>query len=105
MSKTGATEGLGIAEDGDDEGGMVTGGGGGTYAFGTRHHVKATKRNRRRERHQTEQQKIGEPEEEDSSDLSDESDDDGEFTQRLVADIGPGLRIVATDSVQGCPAD
>ncbi|OXV09714.1 hypothetical protein Egran_02534 [Elaphomyces granulatus] len=88
MSKTGATEGLGIAEDGDDEeGGMVTGGGGGTYAFGTRHHVKATKRNRRRERHQTEQQKIGEPEEEDSSDLSDESDDDGEFTQRAAQQI------------------
>ncbi|KAL1966102.1 hypothetical protein VTN77DRAFT_4850 [Rasamsonia byssochlamydoides] len=80
-------DGLGIGED--DEGGMVTGGGGSTHTLGTRNHGRGARRNRRRERQQNDQ-RYGEGEDEDSSDLSDESDEDGgggEFTQRAAQQI------------------
>lgn len=73
-------DGLSAGEDGDeDEGGMVTGGGGGsTYTFGVKHHGKTSRKNRRRDR---QAERPGEGEDEDSSDLSDESDDEGESTR------------------------
>jgi hypothetical protein len=75
-------DGLGIAEDADeDEGGMVTGGGGSTYTFGTRHHARGARKNRRRDRQYQEQQRHGDGEDEDSSDLSDESDEEAEFSR------------------------
>ncbi|GAD94555.1 stress activated MAP kinase interacting protein [Paecilomyces variotii No. 5] len=60
--------GFGFGDEGEDEeGGMVTGGGGGTYTFG--------------------EQRQREAEEEDSSDLSDESDEDGESAPRAAQQI------------------
>lgn len=69
--------------DGDeDEGGMVTGGGGGsTYAIGIKHHGKSARKHRRRDRQVPVIQRAGEGEDEDSSDLSEESDEEGDFTR------------------------
>ncbi|KAL1850936.1 Component of a membrane-bound complex containing the Tor2p kinase [Paecilomyces lecythidis] len=79
--------GFGFGDDGEDEeGGMVTGGGGGTYTFGVRPHGRGGKRNRRRDRQQQEQRQR-EAEEEDSSDLSDESDEEGESAPRAAQQI------------------
>ncbi|KAJ9252427.1 hypothetical protein DTO207G8_4768 [Paecilomyces variotii] len=79
--------GFGFGDEGEDEeGGMVTGGGGGTYTFGVRHHGRGGKRNRRRDRQQQEQ-RHREAEEEDSSDLSDESDEEGESAPRAAQQI------------------
>lgn len=66
---------LSVGEDGDeDEGGMVTGGGGGsTYVFGAKHHGRGVRKNRRRDR---QLQRQGEGDDEDSSDLSDDSDEE-----------------------------
>jgi len=83
-----AGAGLGIAEGPDeDEGGMVTGGGGSNTTFGARLPLRGAKKIRRRERQQSESQRLREAEEEDSSDLSDESDEDGDTPHRFVTTI------------------
>ncbi|EED15506.1 stress activated MAP kinase interacting protein, putative [Talaromyces stipitatus ATCC 10500] len=75
-------DGLSIDDADEDEGGMVTGGGGGsTYALGIKHHGKSARKNRRRDRQVPVIQRVGEGEDEDSSDLSDESDEEGDFTR------------------------
>ena len=75
------TQGLGL-EDGEDDGGMVTGKSH-TDMTARRHHTRGGKKKTRRERQQ-EVQRQAEAEDDDSSDLSDDSDDDGDNIGRLV---------------------
>lgn len=72
------SQGLAL-EDGEDDGGMVTG----------RSHTDMTARNRARigkkkSRRERQQERQAEAEDDDSSDLSDDSDEDGENVGRLV---------------------
>lgn len=64
----------GLGEDGEDDGGMVTGKSH-TEMTARRHHARNGKKKSRRERQQ-EVQRQAVAEEDDSSDLSDDSDDD-----------------------------
>jgi hypothetical protein len=72
-------QGLG-PEDGEDDGGMVTGKSH-TDMTARRHHARNGKKKSRRERAQ-EAQRQAVAEEDDSSDLSDDSDDDGDNVGR-----------------------
>jgi hypothetical protein len=72
-------QGLGL-EEGEDDGGMVTGKSH-TDMTARRHHARNGKKKSRRERAQ-EAQRQAVAEEDDSSDLSDDSDDDGDNAGR-----------------------
>ncbi|CAG7983995.1 unnamed protein product [Penicillium salamii] len=77
-------QGLGL-EDGEDDGGMVTGKSH-TDMTARRHHARNGKKKSRRERQQ-EVQRQAVAEEDDSSDLSDDSDDDGDNVGSAVDQI------------------
>jgi hypothetical protein len=75
-------QGLGL-EDGEDDGGMVTGSKSHMDMTARRNHARGGKKKTRRERQQEVQRQV-EAEDEDSSDLSDDSEDDGDNVGRLV---------------------
>ncbi|KGO49015.1 DNA polymerase III, clamp loader complex, gamma/delta/delta subunit, C-terminal [Penicillium expansum] len=77
-------QGLGL-EDGEDDGGMVTGKSH-TDMTARRNHARSGKKKSRRERQQ-EVQRQAEAEDDDSSDLSDDSDDDGDNVGSAVDQI------------------
>lgn len=74
-------QGLGL-EDGEDDGGMVTGKSQ-TDMTVRRNHTRGGKKKTRRERQQEVQRQV-EAEDDDSSDLSDDSDEDGDNVGRFV---------------------
>ncbi|OGE53540.1 hypothetical protein PENARI_c007G04765 [Penicillium arizonense] len=93
-------QGLGL-EDGEDDGGMVTGK---SHAdtTGRRHHARGGKKKSRRERQQ-EAQRQAEAEDDDSSDLSDDSDDDGDNVGSAVDQIKFNKMPIRRDRADSSP--